>query len=107
MAREQNFLLGLGERLTGPVKVPSGGGEKNPPYDFPTAKSRVAKKLAATTTALDAIPSDACPNNEVVAVVTMHPRYVSKSDFPAQLFGPSVSARSEVDHDRWSPRNGE
>jgi len=30
MAREQNFLLGLGERLTLPVKVPSGGGDKNP-----------------------------------------------------------------------------
>lgn len=85
MAREQNFLLGHGERLTAPVKVPAGGGEKNPPYDFATARARVGKRLAETAMAFAAVPADACPNNEVVAVMTMHPRYVSKSDFPTQL----------------------
>jgi len=85
MARDQNFLLGHGERLTAPVKVPSGGGAKNPPYDFQTAQSRIGGKLAATAQALERVPADACPRNEVVAVVTMHPRYVSKSDFPEEL----------------------
>lgn len=106
MAREQNFLLGQGERLTAPVKVPSGGGAKNPPYDFPTARARVGKKLAATTAALAQVPADACPNNEVVAVVTMHPRYVSKSDFPTQLLGAvglrAVGSRSRtVKPEKW------
>jgi hypothetical protein len=106
MAREQNFLLGNGERLTGPVKVPKGGGPKNPPYDFATAQSRVAKKLATTTAALDGIPAEACPNNEVVAVVTMHPRYVSKSDFPSQLLGAvglrAVGSRSRsIEPESW------
>lgn len=30
MARQNNFLLGFGERLTGKVEVPTGGGDKNP-----------------------------------------------------------------------------
>lgn len=93
MAREQNFLLGRGERLTTPVTVPSGGGGKKPPYDFPTARARVGSKLATTTTVFATMPGDACPNDEVVAVLTMHPRYVSKSDFPAPLLG-AVGLRS-------------
>jgi hypothetical protein len=106
MAREQNFLLGQGERLTGPVKVTRSGGPKNPPYDFATARSRVGKKLATTSATLDDTPAEACPNNEVVAVVTMHPRYVSKSDFPTQLFGAvglrAVGSRARsIEPERW------
>lgn len=106
MAREQNFLLGQGERLTAPVEIRSGGGSKNPPYDFPTAKSRVAAKLAATTSALAQVPADACPNGEAVAVVTMHPRYVSKTDFPEKLLGAvglrAVGSRSRsITPEKW------
>lgn len=85
MARLNNFLLGNGERLTRPVQVPSGGGDKNPPYDFPRARKRLGAKLKETTKALKSVPPEACPGGEVVAVVTMHPRYISKSDFPEQL----------------------
>jgi Subtilase family len=106
MAREHNYLLGQGERLTAPVKVPSGGGSKRPPYDFGTARLRAAGKLARTTAAFTQLPADACPNNEVVAVVTMHPRYVSKTDFPSQLLGAvgvrSVGSRSRsMTPDEW------
>ncbi len=83
----------MGERLTKSVKVPKGGGEKNAPYDFASARQRVTSKLVATTRALDALPADACPNNEAVAVLTMHPRYISKSDFPAHLLS-AVGLRS-------------
>lgn len=82
MAREHNFLLGKGELLTGPVEVPSGGGPKNPPYKFDTAKKRITTKLGKANKIFNDIPALACPGNEVVAVVTIHPRYVSKSDFP-------------------------
>jgi hypothetical protein len=85
MARQNNFLLGNGERLTQPVQVPSGGGDKNPPYDFTRARKRLSTKLKETTKAFESVPADACPGGEVVAVVTMHPRYISKSDFPEQL----------------------
>lgn len=61
MAREKNFLLGSGERLTGGVDVPSGGGEKNPPYDFQTARGRIAKKLALTTRKMARHPASIQP----------------------------------------------
>lgn len=85
MAREHNFLLGRGELLTGNVDVPSGGGPKNPPYQFPKAKKRISEKLAKTTSTLSDVPKDARPGDEVVAVMTMHPRYVAKSYFPDDL----------------------
>lgn len=85
MAREHNFLLGRGELLTGNVDVPSGGGPKNPPYQFTKAKKRISEKLAKTTSTLSDVPKDARPGDEVVAVMTMHPRYVAKSYFPDDL----------------------
>lgn len=85
MARENNFLLGRGERLTEPVEVPSGGGDKNPPYDFNSARTRVAQRLVVAGSAMRSMPRDACPRGEAVAILTMHPRYISKSDFPNEL----------------------
>ena len=85
MPRQNNFLLGHGERLTQRVDVPSGGGEKNPPYSFQAARTRIVTRMAAVATALRQLPEDAAPNGQVVAVMTMHPRYIAKSDFPSQL----------------------
>jgi hypothetical protein len=85
MARKNNFLLGFGERLTGRVEVPTGGGDKNPPYTFSEARSRVEQWLSSSVASFDSLASDAAPNDEVVAVLTLHPRYVSKSDFPREL----------------------
>jgi hypothetical protein len=85
MARKNNFLLGFGERLTAKVEVPSGGGDKNPPYAFPAARSRVESWLTTSVASFDSLSADAAPNDEVVGVLTLHPRYVSKSDFPREL----------------------
>lgn len=85
MARENNFLLGNGERLTYNVEVVGGGGDKNPPYDFETAKTQVAHWLHDANRAFSRLPDAACPGDEVVAVITMHPRYISKSEFPKDL----------------------
>lgn len=93
MPREHNFLLGFGERLSTPVDVPTGGGDKHPAYDFETAKERLANKLASASQRFSKLPDSACPEGEVVAVVTMHPRYISKSDFPDDLLR-SVGLRS-------------
>jgi Subtilase family len=85
MARKNNFLLGFGERLTAKVEVPSGGGDKNPPYAFSMARTRVETWLTASIASFDSLSADAAPNDEVVGVLTLHPRYVSKSDFPREL----------------------
>jgi Subtilase family len=85
MARDNNFLLGRGERLTAPVIVPSGGSEKNPPYTFSRARQRLSRKLSVTSSEMSALPDEACPQDEAVAIVTLHPRYIAKSDFPRDL----------------------
>lgn len=85
MARQHNFLLGKGEKLTSKVDVPHGGGPKDPPYDFSKAKKRIGERLQKVEAKLKNTPAAACPGEEVVAVVTVHPRYISKSDFPQDL----------------------
>lgn len=109
MTRENNYLLGRGERLTTKVKVPSGGGAKDPPYDFDSARTRVSEKLAAARSVMKAMPAEACPRGEAVAVLTMHPRYISKSDFPTELLSAvgvrAVGSRSRViTPDEWGVR---
>jgi hypothetical protein len=93
MARENNFLLGSGERLAQPVEVRRGGGSKKPPYEFNEARTRIRRSLASVRSEIGALPQDACPRDEAVAVVTLHPRYISKSDQPAALFS-SVGLRT-------------
>src|SRR5580692_2936410 len=86
MARKNNFLLGSGEKLTGSVGIPSGGGPKNAPYPLGEARERFKNRIHAAALGVRALPTDACPGGEAILSVTMHPRYVSKSDFPAPLF---------------------
>lgn len=106
MKEKKNFLLGKGEKLTEVVNVPSGGGDKQAPYDFQTAKKRLSSKLESVSQKLDTIPKEACPNNEVVALVTMHPRYTSKSDFPETLLS-SIGLRAvggkstKIEPEKW------
>lgn len=85
MARENNFLLGYGERLTSTVNIKIRGGPKNPPYDFSVAKAQVSAWAKDASTHFASLPKEACPNEQVTAVITMHPRYISKSDFPREL----------------------
>lgn len=85
MARENNFLLGHGERLTYKVNVAHIGGPKNPPYTHMDAVKRISRFLANANNYYYSLPESACPDEEVTAVITMHPRYISKSDFPAKI----------------------
>jgi len=85
MAREHNFLLGQGERLASKVPIRKAGGEKGLPYDLRTAKARIAERLARVDAQITQLPDDACPRGEAVAVVTLHPRFLSKSDYPSEL----------------------
>lgn len=85
MARENNFLLGHGERLTYKVNVPHSGGSKNPPYTHSDAIKRISRFLTSVNNYYNSLPESACPNEEVTAVITMHPRYISKSDFPTTI----------------------
>lgn len=106
MAREHNYLLGSGERLASPVKISKGGGDKNPPYTFQQARERLSKRLTTAVRDFTLLPRDAKPNGQVVALLTMHPRYVSKSDYPLELLAEvglrSVGSRSaSIRPDAW------
>lgn len=92
MARQNNFLLGQGEILASAVTVPQGGAPKSPPYAFVEARQRVSDRLLVAKQRFAKMPDDVCPGGEVVALVTMHPRYISKSDYPQGLFD-AVSIR--------------
>lgn len=85
MARENNFLIGQGEKLTSPVVVPTGGSPKNMPYDFSTTRKRLSADIISANDYFRSLPIDTCPKNQSVAIITMHPRFVSKSDFPISL----------------------
>ena len=109
MPRENNFLIGQGERLTSEVEVPSGGSKKALPYDFVTQLSRLDDRLTRTNDYMSSLPPEACPNDKSVAIVTMHPRFIAKSDFPENLLSSmglrAVGSRSvEVTPERWGTK---
>lgn len=106
MAREHNFLLGQGERLVSKVTIRKASKGKGLPYDLETAKARMAERLERVDALITQLPDDACPRGEAVAVVTLHPRFLSKSDYPSDLFSAvglrAVGSRSRtVRPERW------
>ena len=82
---DRNFLLGYGERLTEDIRPAGREMEKRWAYDVPTARDRLVPMVQMASIALDELPSAACPNDEAVAVVTLHPESLAKSYFPSGL----------------------
>lgn len=106
MANSKKFLLGRGELLTGTIEASRSGRPKNPPYDLKTAISRFSKMLHGVSNDFAGLPDDACPNDKVVIQMTMHPRYISKSDYPSDLLAlggmRAIGGKSVyVEPDKW------
>ena len=80
MPRENNFLLGRGERLTSRVQIDGGDGPKHPPYDFDEAREHLLVSLGRVVKAVRELPDETCPAGQALATITVHPRYLSKSD---------------------------
>lgn len=109
MVKRNNFLLGQGQRLTSNVTVVKGGKPKDMPYTFSDAQKRVSQKLATVNAHMRTLPDEACPQNEAVATVTLHPRYLSKTDFPTELLRaaglrPIGSRPKKVLPDKWGTK---
>lgn len=107
MPNHPNFLLGYGERLVEPIDPVPGGAEKVPPYSFADAKNRLIPFLTEMSRELAELPRTACPQNEAVGVLTLHPQYLAKSYFPGMLLASlgldAVGSRpTEVKPDRWT-----
>jgi len=82
---QSNFLIGRGELLTYPIGAPKGGGDKAEVYTFSEAKQLLRPQLETASTNFDSLPDNACPQDIVVARVTLNPGYIAKSYFPSSL----------------------
>ncbi len=88
--------------MTRPVPPPP----RTPPdpyvYSYSEAVARLAAGADAAVAAVEALPSMACPNDQAVAFLTLHPRYLAKSYYPGEFFEatglrPLGSRRQHVD----------
>lgn len=83
--KKKNFLLGRGERLAEPVKVPSGPVDKISPYTFDEAKSRLKPMLENLVETINNLPEDVCPEGDTIASLTLNPEFIAKSYYPDKL----------------------
>ncbi len=83
--KKRNFLLGKGERLAEQIKGTTGGSPKIHPYTFDQAKQRLTPMIQKVANELDKLPANACPNDQVVATLTLNPEYIAKSYYPGDL----------------------
>lgn len=109
MAREHNFLLGQGERLTRAHELDSQSREKDPPYQFDRARDRLVAPLSAAADWAEDLPAQACPSDKVVVEMVIHPRYLSKSDQPTALIrsmgGQTIGRKSvEISPEAWGTK---
>lgn len=85
MPEQPRFLLGYGERLAGPVQLPPRGSDKELPYTFTEALDRLTPQIDSVSNELFRLPRAACPNDQAVGIITMHPGWTAKSYFPRHL----------------------
>ena len=105
--RKLNYLLGFGERLTTPIPKPGGGGDKKHPYNFSEAQRRLSPQVERTVEIIEMLPRAACPNDQAVATITLHPTYLAKTYYPEELFNaigvrPVGSRQKEIEPTNWA-----
>jgi hypothetical protein len=102
-----NFLLGRAERLVRRIDPPPMVPNKAHPYTLETAIDRVAPMLENVAQEIGELPRLACPQDEAVALLTLHPTYLAKSYFPDNLLSaanlrPVGSRKRIVSPDAWA-----
>jgi Subtilase family len=80
-----NYLIGFGERLVRPISIRTGGGPKHYPYSFDEARERLSPEWAAVSKDLTSLPTLACPSDQAVISVTLHPAFLARSYYPSHL----------------------
>ena len=85
MPDNTRYFLGYGERLTERVPPRGGGGGSDPAYTLQEAVARLSPMLSVVNEALADLPDAACPDDQAVGVVTLHPQWMAKSSHPQQL----------------------
>ncbi|WP_417526370.1 S8 family peptidase [Marinomonas shanghaiensis] len=83
---QTNFLIGRGELLTHDIKGPRRNMDKSEVYTFEQTQERLYTQVVNTSTALDALPQNACPHDFGVSRFVLNPSYIARSFFPGNLF---------------------
>ncbi len=80
------YLIGQGEKLSEEIaRPPRGMGDKAHPYSFAEARRRLAPMWRSAAAAIDELPNLALPCGQAALEVTLHPSYLAKSYYPANL----------------------
>jgi len=82
---QTNFLIGRGELLTHEVKGPKRKPGKKEVYTLQEATKYLVPQFNKTSTALDGLPSHACPGDFGVARLMINPSYIARSFFPVAM----------------------
>jgi hypothetical protein len=107
MAERTNFLIGYGERLATDLAAPAGGAAKKHPYSFGEARKRLSPKVKSAAKEMSKLENEICPGDQGVALVTLHPTYLAKTYYPADLLKTygldTVGSRArEVSPEKWT-----
>ena len=80
------YLIGQGEKLSEDIaRPPRGMGDKAHSYSFFEARRRLAPQWTKTATEIKALPELALPLGQAALEITLHPSYLAKSYYPANL----------------------
>ena len=98
-----------GERLASEIAAPVAGAPKRHPYTLFEARERLAPMVIETAHELDELPDEVCPADHAVALVTLHPSYLAKSYYPAELLKTygleTIGSRArEVSPQKWTKK---
>ena len=84
MARS-NFLIGNGESLVTTITQNTGSGDKSHPYGFNERVETLTPTIQKVLSEVDHLPDAACPGDEAVVAVTLHPSYLARSYHPSGI----------------------
>lgn len=81
----RNLLLGGGEKLAGRAAIVRGGGKKKMPYTIAEVRAQLLTPIQSIVNVLRGVPVNAKPRGEGVFEMTLHPSFLAKSYYPAEL----------------------
>lgn len=81
----RNVLIANGQELIGSLSWPKGGGPKWHPYTINDARTALHPELSAVASSARAVPRKYSPRGEITAQFTLHPTFLAKTYFPANI----------------------
>lgn len=83
---QTKFLIGNGESLiTNVTQNPSNPNDKAHPYEFDERVTSLSPVIKNVLKEVDELPDAACPDNEAVVAITLHPSYLARSYHPSAM----------------------